>query len=63
MRSFRIGLSYPPGSEFHYSTYGYVLLGQVIEKISGLTYTDYLQKNIWDKAAMTETGISTRMNL
>jgi CubicO group peptidase (beta-lactamase class C family) len=46
-----------PGQEFHYSTYGYVLLGLVIEKISGLTYTEYLQKNIWDKAAMTETGI------
>lgn len=46
-----------PGQSFHYTTYGYVALGQIIEMISGMSYEAYLQTNIWDKAQMTNTGI------
>lgn len=46
-----------PGEEYHYTSYGYVLLGRIIEKISGINYEDYMQKNIWDPAGMTDTGI------
>lgn len=47
----------PPGEAFHYSTYGYVLLGHVIEKVSGMPYGDYLKTYIWDPAGMASTGI------
>ncbi len=46
-----------PGQAFHYTTYGYVLLGLIIEKVSGMSYESYLQSNIWDKAQMTNTGV------
>jgi len=35
-----------PNDKFAYSNLGYVLLGQVIEKIAGLTYENYIQNNI-----------------
>ncbi len=50
-------LRFEPGTEFYYTTYGYVVLGILIEKVSGMSYENYMQKNIWDKAEMTRTGI------
>ena len=46
-----------PGQKFNYTTYGYVVLGLIIEKVSGMSYEAYMQANIWDKANMTHTGI------
>lgn len=48
-----------PGEEFSYSTYGYVILGALIEKVSGKSYEQYLRENIWFKAGMTNTGIES----
>lgn len=50
-------LLFSPGSKYFYTTYGYVLLGRIIETVSGLTYENYMQKNIWDKAEMSNTAI------
>jgi CubicO group peptidase (beta-lactamase class C family) len=46
-----------PGEEFHYTTYGYVVLGLIIEKVSGMSYEAYMQENIWNPSQMTSTGI------
>jgi D-alanyl-D-alanine carboxypeptidase len=35
-----------PNEKFSYSNLGYVLLGQLIEKVSGLKYEEYIQNNI-----------------
>ena len=43
---------FEPGFEQSYSNFGYFLLGLIIEKVSGKTYEDYIQKNIFDKAGM-----------
>ncbi|MEL6557165.1 MAG: serine hydrolase domain-containing protein [Bacteroidota bacterium] len=50
-------LSFVPGTAYQYTTYGYVLLGRVIESVSGLSYNEYMEKNIWTKAAMSDTGV------
>ncbi|GGG31070.1 hypothetical protein GCM10011344_34970 [Dokdonia pacifica] len=50
-------LLFEPGARFSYTTYGYAVLGLLIEKVSGVTYEEYMQKNIWDKAGMKNTGI------
>lgn len=50
-------LAFAPGTNFGYTTYGYIVLGLLIEQITGLTYEQYMQQNIWDKADMTQTGI------
>jgi CubicO group peptidase (beta-lactamase class C family) len=46
-----------PGKEYHYTSYGYVLLGYIIEQVSGMSYGDYMRKFIWDRAGMSNTGI------
>lgn len=49
-------LLFPPGEEFSYSNAGFVVLGQVIEQVSGQGYYDYIQKNIYDPSGMNHTG-------
>ncbi len=45
-----------PGSRWLYSNSGYVLLGYVIERASGVSYADFLQANIFAPLQMTHTG-------
>jgi len=42
-----------PGTKWAYSNTGFMLLGLIIEKISGMNYFDYIKKNIFDKAGMS----------
>lgn len=46
-----------PGKEFHYSTYGYVLLGAIIEQVSGQSYEEFLKENIFDPIGMSQTSV------
>ena len=48
--------SFSPGTKYQYSNSGYFLLGCIIEKLSGQSYADYVQQNIFAKAGMTNTG-------
>jgi CubicO group peptidase (beta-lactamase class C family) len=50
------GLLFKPGSRFEYSNYGFILLGVVIEKVSGQSYYSYVREHIYDPAGMTSTG-------
>ena len=49
-------LEFTPGERMVYSNSGYVLLGYLIEKVSGETYQDFLQKNIFNPLGMTDSG-------
>jgi serine beta-lactamase-like protein LACTB len=44
-----------PGTKFHYSTYGYTLLGCVLEGASSEKYVDYVKENVFGPAGMEET--------
>ncbi|MDF2859148.1 MAG: class beta-lactamase-related serine hydrolase [Neobacillus sp.] len=46
----------PAGERFHYNNAGYILLGLIVEKASGLEFTDYVQKYIFTKADITDSG-------
>ncbi|ABF40002.1 beta-lactamase [Candidatus Koribacter versatilis Ellin345] len=48
-------LKFDPGTKFGYSTYGYTVLGCVIEGASGEKFMDYLQKSVLAPAKMTHT--------
>lgn len=48
-------LDFAPGTKMIYSNNGYLLLGAIIEKASGLSYAEYLEKNIFKPAGMTAT--------
>ncbi|QMU30452.1 serine hydrolase domain-containing protein [Adhaeribacter radiodurans] len=39
-------LAYSPGSTYYYSNFGYCVLGRIIEKVSGKTYSSYVQSAI-----------------
>lgn len=45
-----------PGAEFRYSNYGFVLLGALIETVSGSSYYDYVELHILKPAGMDSTG-------
>jgi serine beta-lactamase-like protein LACTB len=44
-----------PGTKFNYSTYGYTLLGCVLEGAASLKYADYARDNVFRPAGMVET--------
>ncbi|MFZ6677802.1 serine hydrolase [Undibacterium sp. Tian12W] len=46
-----------PGTRFRYTSYGYNLLGAVIEGASGMSYGDYMSKNVWAPLGMTATRL------
>jgi CubicO group peptidase (beta-lactamase class C family) len=49
-------LAFPPGEKFQYSNAGYMLLGAIIEKVSGQDYYSYVQEHIYTPAGMNDTG-------
>src|ERR1051325_2875224 len=54
---------FEPGTQWLYNNSGYILLGAIIEKVSGMTYEQFLQKNIFDPLGMKHTfyGSATRV--
>lgn len=49
-------LDFEPGSQHKYCNSGYVLLSYLIEKISGLSYEQFLQENIFRPLGMNNSG-------
>jgi len=49
-------LAFEPGTEFRYSNTGMLLLGVVIESVTGGSYFDYISENVYGPAGMTRTG-------
>jgi CubicO group peptidase (beta-lactamase class C family) len=49
-------LQFEPGTKWDYSNYGFLLLGVIIEKVSGQSYYDYVAENIYNVAHMTNSG-------
>ena len=54
---------FEPGSRHEYSNAGYVVLGAVIERLSGVSYYDYVRTNIFEPAGMTATDSYARDSL
>jgi CubicO group peptidase (beta-lactamase class C family) len=49
-------LQFEPGTKWDYSNYGFLLLGVMIEKLSGTSYYDFVAENIYKVAGMTGSG-------
>ncbi|MDF1756682.1 MAG: serine hydrolase [Legionellaceae bacterium] len=56
-------LNFQPGSNFEYNNSGYVLLGYLIEKISGLTYQDFVASNIFKPLGMKDSGYDSHAEI
>lgn len=49
-------LAFQPGGDFQYSNAGYTLLAAIIEKVSGSSYEQYLNKHLFRPSKMENTG-------
>jgi len=48
-------LKFNSGEQFSYSNSGYILLGRIIETITGMSYEDFIENNIFKKLKMNNT--------
>lgn len=48
-----------PGEKFEYNNSGYVLLGYIIELVSGQSYENFIKTSIFDKAGMSHSGYAS----
>lgn len=48
-------MDFDPGKEFRYNNSGYILLGYIIETITGDTYENFIEKNIFEKIGMSSS--------
>ena len=48
-------LKFEPGKKWEYNNAGFMLLGAIIEKVSGQNYFDYVREHLYEPAGMTNT--------
>ena len=56
-------LEFQPGEKWNYSNSGYVLLGYLIEKISGEPYAKFVQENIFAPLGMKDSGFDSNKTI
>ena len=49
-------LDFPPGEQWSYTNSGYIVLGYIIEQVSGQSYEAFLQQNIFGPLQMKDSG-------
>src|SRR5687768_12586263 len=49
-------LDFGPGEKMSYSNSGYLVLGAIVEKVSGQTYEKFVAENLFAPAGMTDSG-------
>lgn len=49
-------LSFVPGTKYNYSSWGYFTLGYILEKVTGKTYAQLMQEDVYDKLGMKNSG-------
>jgi D-alanyl-D-alanine carboxypeptidase len=49
-------LEFPPGAQFKYNNGGYVILGHVVERLSGESFEEYIGANLLRPLGLNETG-------
>lgn len=52
-------VDFTPGEKFEYNNSGYVVLGYLIELVSGQSYEDFIVKNIFEKLGMSHSYYAT----
>ena len=54
--------NFKPGEQFKYCNTGYLILGDIITKVSGMDWHDYMQQHILDKVGMKDTYFGSRIS-
>ncbi|MCI4647968.1 serine hydrolase domain-containing protein [Phaeodactylibacter sp.] len=50
-------LLFDPGEKYFYTTYGYVVLGRIIEAVTAMPYAEYMDQYIFEPAGMEHTYV------
>lgn len=53
-------MDFEPGEAYAYNNSAYILLGHIIEEVSGMSYEDFIQKNIFDKLGMKHSTYGSK---
>ncbi len=56
-------MEFAPGTKWNYSNSGYYLLGYIVEKVSGKTYTQYVEENFFKPLGMTNSFSNNDMKI
>jgi len=56
-------MDFEPGEAYAYNNSAYILLGYIIEQISGMSYEDYIQNTIFDKLGMKNSYYGSRSKI
>lgn len=48
-------LNFPPGSEYLYSNMGYTLLAEVVARVSGMPFPEFMEENVFEPLGMSRT--------
>jgi CubicO group peptidase (beta-lactamase class C family) len=49
-------MMFQPGERFHYNNAGFIVLGLIVEQQSGLSFTDYIESNLFKRCGMNDSG-------
>ena len=49
-------MMFAPGTKFHYNNAGFIILGLIIEEQTGIKFTEYIEKNIFNPIGMNDSG-------
>lgn len=52
-------LDFQPGEKWDYTNLGYMVLGYLVEKVSGQSYPDFLEQNIFKPLGMNDSGVNS----
>ena len=52
-------LKFAPGSQFNYSNSGFIVLGVIIERLTGMTYQDFMVNEVFQPLSMSNSGYAT----
>lgn len=56
-------LEFEPGEKYDYSNSGYVLLGHILERVSGQTYERFVRENIFQPLGMNDSGYDSNTRI
>lgn len=56
-------MDFNPGEQYRYNNSGYIILGHIIEVVTGASYEDFVQKNFFDKLGMSNSYYGSHQKL
>jgi len=59
-RALAVDLLFEPGQDFSYSNAGYALLASIVERTAGISYHDFMEREIFRRAGLESTGFIGR---